>query len=119
CQTMREGGRPTIFGDGTQSRDFTFVLNAVAALRKAAEAGTAAVGHVYNVGTGGSLNLLDLVRHINELLGTNLTPLFETGRAGDVRHSQADISLARRDMGYEPAVSFAEGLKRTLAALPV
>lgn len=113
---MLEGQRPTIYGDGRQSRDFTYVANAVQALRKAATA-TGAVGNVYNVATGGSYNLLDLVRHLNTCLGTALDPLFVAGRAGDVRHSQADITRARQELGYEPRVSFPEGLQHTIAAM--
>lgn len=117
CKTMLEGQRPTIHGDGRQSRDFTYVANAVQGLLKAATAGTSAIGRVYNIGAGGSHDLLDLVKHLNDCLGTRLEPLFAPVRAGDVRHSQADITLARRDLGYEPTVSFPEGLRRTLAFL--
>jgi UDP-glucose 4-epimerase len=112
---MAAGKAPRIDGDGLQSRDFTYVANCVQALLKAAEA-PAAVGQVYNIGTGSSTNLLDLVRHLNQLLGTNITPTYGPPRPGDVRHSQADITRARRDLGYNPTVSFAEGLRRTLEA---
>jgi UDP-glucose 4-epimerase len=112
---MAAGRPPTVQGDGLQSRDFTYVENAVQAVVKAAEA-PAAVGNVYNVGSGSSFSVLDLVRHLNELLGSRLEPRFAPARAGDVRHSQADITRARRDLGYEPAVSFPEGLRRTLRA---
>jgi UDP-glucose 4-epimerase len=112
---LAEGRPPTVHGDGLQSRDFTYVENAVQAVMKAAEA-PAAVGHVYNIGNGGSTSVLDLVKHLNELLGGSVQPLHGPARAGDVRYSQADISRARRDLGYEPAVSFVEGLRRTLAA---
>lgn len=108
-----EGRTPTIHGDGLQSRDFTYVTNAVQAVMKAADA-PAAVGNVYNIGSGANVSVLELVRHLNQLLGSNIVPLHTEARAGDVRHSQADISRARRDLGYEPAVSFAEGLQRTL-----
>lgn len=110
---MSAGKQPTVFGDGLNSRDFTFVTNAVQAVMKAADA-PAAVGNVYNVGNGTNINLLQLIEELNRLLGTNLKPLFAPPRAGDVRHSQADISRARRDLGYEPVVSFTEGLRRTL-----
>lgn len=112
---MSGGRTPTIQGDGLQSRDFTYVANAVQAMVKAAEA-PAAVGNVYNIGSGGSTSVLDLVNHLNQLLGSHLQPQFGPARAGDVRHSQADISRARRDLGYEPDVSFPEGLRRTLEA---
>ena len=112
---MAAGRRPTVYGDGRQSRDFTYVDNAVQALMKAAES-PAAVGNVYNVGVGEGTSLLDLVRHLNVLLGTDLQPVFAQPRAGDVRHSRADISRGRRDLGYDPRVPFAEGLARTLEA---
>jgi UDP-glucose 4-epimerase len=113
ARTMLTGRAPTIFGDGLQSRDFTYVENAVQALCKAATA-PGAVGNVYNVGAGGRHHLLDLVRHLNAILGTTLEPVFAPARSGDVRHSQADISLARRDLGYEPLIDFPEGLGRTV-----
>jgi UDP-glucose 4-epimerase len=114
---MSAGKTPRIDGDGLQSRDFTYVENAVQAVIKAGEApAEKASGNVYNVGIGASTSVLDLVRHLNELLGTNIVPTHGPPRAGDVRHSQADITRARRDLGYEPAVSFPEGLRRTLAA---
>jgi UDP-glucose 4-epimerase len=112
---MAAGKQPTIFGDGLQSRDFTYVANAVQALCKAAEA-PAAVGNVYNVGNGATTSVLELVRQLNHLLGSRLEPIHATPRAGDVRQSQADISRARRDLHYDPTISFAEGLRRTLEA---
>jgi UDP-glucose 4-epimerase len=112
---MSAGRAPTIQGDGLQSRDFTYVDNAVQALVKAASSGAAA-GGVYNVGSGGRISVLELVQHLNRLLGSSIEPVFGPPRTGDVRHSQADIARARRDLGYEPVVSFAEGLRRTLEA---
>jgi UDP-glucose 4-epimerase len=112
---MAAGRRPVVHGDGTQSRDFTYVANVVQALAKAAEA-PAASGNVYNIGNGATTSVLDLVSHLNRLLGTQLAPEFRPPRAGDVRHSQADIARARQDLGYDPAVSFAEGLRLTLDA---
>lgn len=112
---MSAGKSPTIYGDGLQSRDFTYVANAVQAVMKSAEA-PAASGNVYNVGNGGSVTLLDLVRHLNQLLGTHIEPNHGPARAGDVRYSQAAITRARHDLGYDPNISFAEGLKRTLQA---
>lgn len=110
---MSAGKAPRIDGDGEQSRDFTYVGNAVDALIRAAEA-SGASGKVYNVGTGRRVSLLELVATLNRLLGTNLTPRHGPSRAGDVRHSCADIAAARRDLGYEPTVAFEEGLARTL-----
>ncbi len=112
---MKRGERPTVHGDGLQSRDFTFVSNAVQALVKGAEAPNA-VGNVYNVGTGSSVTLLDLVRELNEILATKLDPTFGPTRAGDVKYSRADISRTKADLGYEPKVTFAEGLRRTVQA---
>jgi UDP-glucose 4-epimerase len=112
---MLAGQAPTVFGDGQQSRDFTYVANAVQAMRRAEEA-PAAVGKVYNIGNGGTVSVLSLVAHLNQLLGTRLEPIHAPPRSGDVRQSQADISLARHDLGYEPSVSFAEGLRLTLQA---
>lgn len=113
---MLEGKAPRIDGDGQQSRDFTYVGNAVQAVMKAATA-PAAVGRVYNVGVGGSVSVLQLVEHLNAVLGTDIAPTFGPPRAGDVRHSQADISRTRRDLGYEPTVDFREGLRRTVEHL--
>jgi UDP-glucose 4-epimerase len=110
---MSAGKRPTIFGDGLQSRDFTYVLNATQAVIKAADA-PAAVGQVYNIGVGGNTTLLDLIAGLNELLGTKLEPVFQPARAGDVRHSQANIDPARQDLGYSPTFTFMQGLKATL-----
>jgi UDP-glucose 4-epimerase len=110
---MSEGRRPRVDGDGLQSRDFTYVGNAVQAVVKAADA-PAASGNVYNIGNGGSITVLDLIGHLNEVLGTKIQPIFAAGRPGDVRHSQADITLARRDLGYDPKVSFQQGLAWTL-----
>jgi UDP-glucose 4-epimerase len=112
---MREGRAPNIQGDGMQSRDFTYVANAVQALTRAAEA-SGVSGNVYNVGTGRSINLLELVAELNRILGTKLDPTFGPPRVGDVKFSQADISRTRRDLGYDPQVSFEEGLKRTVEA---
>jgi UDP-glucose 4-epimerase len=116
CKAMAEGRVPIIHGDGLQSRDFTYVDNSVQALLKAADA-PAASGKVYNIANGGSTTVLDLIRHLNDILGTNLQGTFAPSRPGDVRHSQADITRARRDLGYEPSVSFAIGLRWTLEAL--
>jgi UDP-glucose 4-epimerase len=107
------GGRPTIFGDGMQSRDFTYIDNVVQGNLLAAEA-PAAVGRTINVACGESFNLLELVEGINKALGTNIKPIFEPARVGDVRDSLADISLAREVLKYEPKVGFNEGLRRTV-----
>ena len=110
---MAAGRVPMVHGDGLQSRDFTYVSNAVQALIRAAEAPDVS-GKVYNIGTGRSVTILDLVAALNRLLGTGLVPKHGEARPGDVRHSRADISRARQELRYEPTVTFEEGLERTL-----
>jgi UDP-glucose 4-epimerase len=110
---MSRSKQPLIFGDGLQSRDFTYVLNATQAVMKAADA-PKSIGKVYNIGVGGNTTLLDLINGLNQLLGKSLTPLFKDARAGDVRHSQADITAARTDLGYYPQFTFMQGLQATL-----
>jgi nucleoside-diphosphate-sugar epimerase len=111
---MSRGERPLVHGDGTQSRDFTFVENVVRANLRAAEA-PGAGGEVFNVACGRRYSLLDLVGLLNRILGTDLEPRFGEPRPGDVKHSLADISKARRLLGYDPTISFEEGLERTVA----
>lgn len=110
---LAAGRAPTVHGDGLQSRDFVYVTDVVQALLLAADA-PGASGRVYNVGTGGCVTLLELVAELNALLGTRAVPVHGPARAGDVRHSRARIDRARADLGYAPAVPFAEGLRRTL-----
>jgi UDP-glucose 4-epimerase len=110
---LTAGRTPTIFGNGEQSRDFTYVTDVVQALMKAATAERVA-GNVYNVGTGKSVSLLELLAALNRQLGTNAKAQHAPARAGDVRHSRADISRTRRDLGYEPKVAFENGLVETL-----
>jgi UDP-glucose 4-epimerase len=110
---MLAGQRPTIFGDGQQSRDFTYIDNIVHGNLLAADA-LDAVGKTINVACGESFNLLELVTGINKVLGTNIDPVFEPARVGDVRESLADITVARKFLNYEPKVGFDEGLKRTV-----
>jgi UDP-glucose 4-epimerase len=112
---MSAGRTPTIFGDGQQARDFVYVANVVQALLSAAVA-PAASGKVYNIGNGQSTTIVELVRDLNKLLGADIRPNFAPPRAGDVRFSQADITRARADLGYEPRVPFRDGLASTLAA---
>lgn len=104
---------PKIFGDGLQSRDFTYVGDVVQALMKAA-AVPGVSGRVYNVGTGRRVNLRELLAALNRLMDKDVAPEFHPPRPGDIRHSCADITAARRDLGYEPVFSFEEGLSRTL-----
>src|SRR5262249_36592997 len=111
---LLEGRRPIIFGDGLQSRDFVHVSNVVDAnLLAAHKPGVS--GRVYNVGCGQTLNLFDLCHEICYMLGKLFDPQFGPPRPGDVLHSGADISLARRELGFQPAVDWREGLKRTVA----
>lgn len=110
---MARGEAPTIHGDGKQSRDFTYVGNAVQALVRAAEVPEIS-GNVYNVGTGRSVSVLDLVAGLNAILGSNLKPKFVPTRAGDVRFSRADIRRTKLDLGYEPSETFEEGLLKTV-----
>jgi nucleoside-diphosphate-sugar epimerase len=108
------GVTPTIFGDGEQSRDFTYVDNAVdATLRACTAAGP--VGKVINVGTGGRFTLNQTIALLNAILGRTVKPRYAAPRAGDVQHSHADITLARELLGYEPKIQFEEGLERTVA----
>jgi len=111
---MLAGRQPTIFGDGKQSRDFTYIDNVVHGNLLAADA-PAAVGRTINVACGTSFDLLQLVAGINQELGTSISAVFEAARAGDVRESLADISLAQKVLKYEPVVGFEEGLRRTVA----
>ena len=107
--------RPTIFGDGTQSRDFTYVDNAVSANLLACAAPAEKVcGKVFNIACGGQVTLLQMTDALNRLLGTKLDPVLGAERAGDIKHSFADISLAQKTFGYKPQVSFEDGLKKTI-----
>ena len=115
CTRMLRGEAPVIFGDGQQSRDFTFVSNAVAANLLAAEApAERAAGKVFNVAAGQSISLLQLVSELNQLTKQKLQPRFEPSRIGDVRSSQADISAAVAALGYAIKVPWNDGLANTL-----
>ncbi|MBI4815844.1 MAG: SDR family oxidoreductase [Deltaproteobacteria bacterium] len=111
---IQSGTPPTIHGDGKQSRDFTYIDNVVAANLAACEADRACAGEVMNVACGERIDLLDLVREINAVLGTNVVPTHDPERVGDVKHSLADIERAKRLIGYSPKVLFAEGIRRTI-----
>jgi UDP-glucose 4-epimerase len=108
---MLAGRAPRIFGDGKQSRDFVYVGDIVQALTLAAHANNVA-GQVFNVGTGKGVDLLKLVSVLNQVLGTRLEPEFAPARAGDIRHSRADITRIQEVLHYQPRVSFEEGLRR-------
>ena len=109
------GGRPTIFGDGGQSRDFTYVDNVVDANLLAALHPGPLGGKVMNVACGGRVTLNELVDRINALAGTAARPEYAPGRVGEVRHSQADISAISAVLNYSPNVPFDEGLRRSVA----
>ncbi len=111
---LLSGEQPVIYGDGEQSRDFTFVANVVDANLLAAEA-TGAVGQVMNVANGKRITLNELLEVLKKLTGReDVTPEYREGRIGDVRHSLADISLARGLLSYEPRVELEEGLRHTI-----
>ena len=109
-----EGKRATIYGDGEQTRDFTYIGNVVDGVLRACHA-PAVSGEVINVATGGRISLNTLFETVQTLVGTTTTPIYTDPRPGDVRDSQADISKARRLLGYEPTIAFEEGLKKTVA----
>jgi nucleoside-diphosphate-sugar epimerase len=108
------GERPTIFGDGEQSRDFTYVENVVDANVQAMDS-PAAAGHVYNVACGERITLNQLFGELRDLIGREVEPIYTDPRPGDVRHSLADVSRATKDFGYEPRITISEGLRRTLS----
>ena len=109
-----EGRQPTIYGDGEHTRDFTYVANVVDGVLRACVAAGAS-GEIINVATGGRISLNTLFTTIRDLVKAKVNPIYAPPRAGDVKDSQADISKARRVLGYEPIVSFEEGLARTVA----
>ena len=111
---LLEARQPTIYGDGEQTRDFTYVANVVDGVLRACQAPGIA-GEVMNVATGGRISLNELLRTLCELLGVRTQAVFKEARAGDVRDSQADISRAKALTGYAPIVDLREGLERTLA----
>ena len=113
CAAVLERRAPTIFGDGEQSRDFTFVDDIVRLNLLAADSPRAA-GNVYNGGTGSRYTLNEVWALLQKIESVQITPIYAPPRAGDVKHSQAELTVARRDLGYEPRVSFEEGLRRTL-----
>jgi len=110
---IQQEREPIIYGDGLQSRDFTFVENNVWANIQACTAEKAA-GEVINIACGERYTLLDLVRMINEIMGKNVEPRFEPERPGDVKHSLAGIEKAKQLLGYEVRVDFKTGLERTI-----
>jgi len=110
-----EGRRPTIHGDGSQTRDFTYVDNVVHAIRGAIHASEEASGQVFNVACGQRISVLGLWRRIASEAGAQQAPVFGPARTGDMPHSLADIRAAQRLLGFDPLVSFDEGIRRTVA----
>jgi nucleoside-diphosphate-sugar epimerase len=110
---LLEARQPVIYGDGEQTRDFTYIANVVDGVLRACEA-KLAVGEVINVATGGRISLNELLRTMNGIVGSNVNAVYQAAREGDVRDSQADISKAKRLLGYEPLVGLEEGLRNTL-----
>ncbi len=111
---LLEGTRPTIHGDGEQTRDFTSVANVVDGVLRAAEAPGVA-GESINVATAGRISLNQLLQTLQDIIGTSVEPIYGPPREGDVRDSQASIAKAERLLGYRPIVPFDEGLRRTVA----
>ncbi|MGH9682055.1 MAG: SDR family oxidoreductase [Candidatus Acidiferrales bacterium] len=107
-----QGQEPVVFGDGEQSRDFTYVENVVDETLRACEA-VGASGRVFNGGTGQRITLNEVLKLLEQIAGKRIQASYDPPRNGDIRHSQADISLAREVLGYEPRVPFEEGLRRT------
>jgi nucleoside-diphosphate-sugar epimerase len=109
---MVSGDRPTVFGDGEQSRDFVFVDDVVAANIQAAESGV--TGEVFNIARGERTTINELVDQLNEILGADIEPRYEAPRPGDIRHSVAEISKARNQLDYEASTPFEDGLRQTV-----
>ncbi len=113
-KALLAGQSPLIHGDGRQTRDFTYVANVVdGVLRAATAAGVS--GEVINVATGGRISLLELVRAVQLIVGSDTPPILDAPREGDVKDSQADIFKARKMLGYDPTVPFEDGLRQTVA----
>ena len=111
---LLNGERPVIHGDGKQSRDFTYVENVVEANLKACLAPPEASGEVFNIANGGREYLIDIYGMLTRALGVEAEPLFGPERRGDIKHSNADISKAKRILGYEPDYNFAQGLEEAI-----
>ena len=113
-----KGEQPIVYGDGKQTRDFTYVENIVDANIKAMESDKTIMGESINIACGKMIDLLQLLKHINKQVdGDNIKPIFEAPRPGEVLHSLADISKAKKFLGYTPLVSFEEGIKRTIESI--
>ena len=112
-KALSDGTTPVIYGDGEQTRDFTYVSNVVDGVLRAAE--TPGVGgHVFNLATSSRISLNDLLATLKKIFGSNVQPIYKEARQGDVRDSQADISKAEKLLGYKPVVGLEEGLRKTV-----
>jgi nucleoside-diphosphate-sugar epimerase len=112
CTAFLEGTEPSVYGDGEQTRDFTYIDNVVQATLLACLA-PAASGKVFNVGTGDRISLNQTLELLRKISGNKLEANYDAPREGDIRDSQADIALSRELLGYDPTVNFVEGLRRT------
>ena len=108
-----QGRRPTIYGDGLQSRDFTYVKNVVEANLLACTV-PGVGGQVFNIACGDRITVNSMLQQINQITGKDIAPIYAEPREGDIKHSQADISRANDHLGYEPKVSFQDGLRNTI-----
>jgi nucleoside-diphosphate-sugar epimerase len=115
-RAMQAGKQPGVHGDGTNSRDFTYIDDAVEANILAATV-SAADGQLFNVARGEQVTINELVKTINTVLGTHIEPAYGPERPGDIKHSLADISKARSVLGYDPKVSLVEGIRRTIESM--
>lgn len=113
-KALMENRAPVIYGDGSQSRDFTNIENVIEANLKSCLAGDEANGEVFNIAYGSSVTINELYGEISRILGKNIDPVYEKARAGDVRHSLADISKARQMLGYDPKYDLKTGLELTI-----
>lgn len=113
-RAMLHNQPPTIFGDGTQRRDFTYVANVVEANLKAILTTNPVEGKIFNIGCGSSISILEVFELIKTYLQKEITPIFAPERPGDIKNSMADISKSQVELGYHPILPFEEGLKRTI-----
>ena len=112
---LMAGERPTIYGDGTQSRDFTYIENVIEANLKACLAPKTAAGDVYNVACGGRESLMDIYETLTSALGVDVEPVFAPARLGDIKDSHADITKTKAALGYDPDYDFARGMAEAVA----